>query len=325
MTSTKPAALLRSLGRRLPEGIREPLTRACGRIAGVLQLPPAPERGAAPADGEGPVFAGAVSDNPKNPFGLVSEETLRYLDECFRGYHRNELLQIRLVRQVLARERVKNLMAQGAPKRVLDGGEFVAFNTIEYNIEGAISAADLDRPSMMFDVVKAIERVARQIDKLDALSIGPRSEIEIFGMMAAGFNPDRIKAIDLFSYSPYVEVGDMHCLPYAENSFDVIFLGWVLSYSRDQSVVVRELIRVARDRAVIVLAGDYSDSSRDRPTFKNEVTHMQSCDQLLTLFGDAVRKVYFRHDPELPDIAMVLTVFELGKARSPGKQGWPMS
>ena len=107
----------------------------------------------------------------------------------------------------------------------------------------------------------------------------------------------------------------MHKTPYAGNSFDVIFLGWVLSYSKDQLSVARELIRIARDRCVIVLAGDYSDDKRDHPTFKNETTHMQSCDQLLALFGDRAGKVYFRHDPELPAVAMVMVVFEIEKAR----------
>jgi hypothetical protein len=259
-----------------------------------------------------PAVAAPPAD-PRNPFSFVSPEALQYLDECFRGYHRNELLQIRLVRQVLARERMKHFLAQGALRRLAGDVGRVAANTVDYNVEGAMSAADLDRPSMMFDVVKAIGRVNKNIAALDALSIGPRSEIEIFGMMAAGFHPDRIKAVDLFSYSPYVDLGDMHRLPYADNSFDIVFLGWVLSYSRDQAAVARELMRIGRDHAIVVLAGDYSDDNRDRTAFNDETTHMQNCDQLLALFGERVGRVYFRHDPEPPDIAMVMTVFELQK------------
>jgi hypothetical protein len=66
---------------------------------------------------------------------------------------------------------------------------------------------------------------------------------------------------------------------------------------------------------VIAIAGDYSDDSRERATFQNETTHMQSCNQVLALFGDAVGRVWFRHDPELPDVAMVMTVFEVRKPR----------
>lgn len=308
--------MLRSLIRRLPASLRDPLKRAYVRLG--APLVPQPSSHPAVAASPGAVFAlehmaTAANADPKDPFCYVSDEALRYLDECFRGYHRRELLQIRLVRQVIARERMKQLVSQDAIRRYGGDVAAVATNTIDYNIDGAISAADLDRPSVMFDVVRAIGRVNSNIDKLDVLSIGPRSEIEIFGMMAAGFHPDRIKAVDLFSYSPYVEIGDMHRLPFPDRSFDIIFLGWVLSYSRDQPAVVRELMRVGRDRTIIVLAGDYSDDSRDRPTFENDTTHMQNCDQLLALFGNHVGKVYFRHDPELPEVAMVMTVFEIKK------------
>jgi hypothetical protein len=300
------AIVLRRLLAKLPAPVLNPLKQIVIRLEGLVAK-------AKPSEAATPTVAASPVD-PRNPFSFVSPEALQYLDECFRGYHRNEMLQIRLVRQVLARERMKHLLAQGALRRLAGDVEQVAANTIDYNIEGAMSAADLDRPSMMFDVVKAIGRVNGNIAALDVLSIGPRSEIEIFGMAAAGFHPDRIKAVDLFSYSPYVDLGDMHRLPYPDNSFDVVFLGWVLSYSRDQAAVAQELTRIGRDRAIIVLAGDYSDDNRDRTTFNNETTHMQSCDQLLALFGERVGKVYFRHDPEPPDIAMVMTVFELKKS-----------
>jgi hypothetical protein len=259
------------------------------------------------------VATSAESVDPKNPFSFVSDSALQTLEDGLKGYHRNELLQIRLVRQVLARERVNYFMSHGHLRRLAQVTEDVAFNTVDYNIDGAVSAADLDRPIAMFNIVTAIERVNRNIQDIDVLSIGPRSEIEIFGMMAAGFHPDRIRAVDLFSYSPYVDLGDMHDLPYEDNSFDIVFLGWVLSYSKHQPNVVKEVMRVCRDRAIVVLAGDYSDDKRVGSTFKKEATHMQSCDQLLALFGDQVGHVYFRHDPDPPKVAMVMTVFEVKK------------
>ncbi len=43
-------------------------------------------------------------------------------------------------------------------------------------------------------------------------------------MVSHGLN---IRGLDLFSCSPRIDVGDMHDMRYADNSFDVIFLGWV--------------------------------------------------------------------------------------------------
>lgn len=224
----------------------------------------------------------------------------------------NCLLQVSEVRKIVAKFRARSLIRNGV-KKANAPNESIATNTLEYNLKGAITAADLDRPQMMFGVVNGIERVSRNRVDMDVLSIGPRSEIEIFGLLGSGFQLEKIKAIDLFSYSPYVDVGDMHSLPYRENSFDVIFLGWVLSYSRDHQQVAREIMRVARDRAIIVIAGDYSNDSRDGGIFENTTTHMQSVDQLLNLFEGNVNYVYFRHDPNPPEIAMVMTVFDVRK------------
>lgn len=224
----------------------------------------------------------------------------------------NCLLQVSEIRQIVAKYRADTLIRKGVKKSDASHGA-IAKNTLKYNLQGAVTASALDRPQIMFGVVCGIERVNRHRSTMDVLSVGPRSEIEIFGMLGAGFNMDRIKAVDLFSYSPYVDIGDMHHLPYPDGSFDIIFLGWVLSYSRDQQAVAKEIMRVSRDRAIIVLAGDYSDDSRNRVDFENTTSHMQSVKQLLGLFGDSVQNVYFRHDPSPPEIAMVMTVFDITK------------
>ncbi len=224
----------------------------------------------------------------------------------------NCLLQVSEIRQIIAKYRAEALIRQGVKKSDASHGA-IATNTLEYNLQGAMAASALDRPQIMFGVVCGIERVNRHRATMDVLSVGPRSEIEIFGMLGAGFSMDRIKAVDLFSYSTYVDIGDMHCLPYPDASFDIIFLGWVLSYSRDQQAVAKEIMRVARDRAIIVLAGDYSDDSRNRPVFENTTSHMQSVAQLLGLFDGHVQNVYFRHDPSPPEVAMVMTVFDIKK------------
>jgi hypothetical protein len=253
------------------------------------------------------------SSSGRHPYEFVDRGTLLTLRQ-YVGNTPDQFLQVSAARQVIARARAKMLLNRSDVKRVVGLGEHVAHNTLDYNIDGARTAADLDRPAIMTNVVMGIEWIRQNVKNLDVLSIGPRSEIEIFALMGAGFSDDRVRAVDLFSYSPYVDVGDMHDLPYQANSFDIVFLGWVLSYSKDQSVVAREVLRVCRDRALVVLAGDYSDDSRVGETFKKEATHMQSCDQLLALFSGHVGRVYFRHDPEPErNVWMVMSVFEVRK------------
>jgi len=200
----------------------------------------------------------------------------------------------------------------GQKTRVTSASEYVARGTIEHNVEGAQESADLDRPIILVQVATAIERVRKNISALDVLSIGPRSEIELFGIRAAGFAWDRIKAIDLFAYSPLVQTGDVHAIPFPDNKFDIVFLGWVLAYSKDQARAIREVIRVLRPGGIAVVASDYSSDETHSRT-KVDSTHMQSSEQMLALFGDHIGYVYFRHEPRLPSIHMIMVAVEIKK------------
>lgn len=256
--------------------------------------------------GVAPRSSSAIADG-KNPLDFIAPES----HDAIRSHLGNPivLFQMQFARQVAARDRAAHLLAAGITKaRETDA---VAHNALQYNLEAAATAPMIDRPMLMTNVVSSIERIHKRIGDLDVLSVGPRSEIEIFGLIGAGFSQARIRALDLFSYSPLVEAGDMHAMPYPDGAFDVIFLGWVLSYSKDQARVAREVLRVARHRAVIAIAGDYS--AVPSTVFAAETTHMQSCQQVLDLFDGYVGRVYFRHDPELPDSPMVMAVFELEK------------
>jgi hypothetical protein len=302
--------LFRSLVRRLPLPLLDPLRRTRRWLRSRLAAPPGRDASADTLTGPGP-GSPPTGVESKNPLDFVKPETWAEIHSHLANPH--VLFQMQFARQAAARDRAEHFFRAGTVAQAQDQSPLIASNTLNYNLDSAKTAAMFDRPMILTNVVSSIPRIHRNIPNVDVLSIGPRSEIEIFGLMAAGFSPDRIKAVDLFSYSPLVDVGDMHQLPYADNSFDVIFLGWVLSYSRDQQAVARELTRVARDRAIVAIAGDYSDDTRARPAFKNESTHIQDCDQLLELFQNRLRRVYFRHDPEPPTDWMVMTVFELKK------------
>ena len=221
------------------------------------------------------------------------------------------LLQLRVVRQLVANDRASHFFSRNTLRKT-EGGKEVARGTIEHNLDGARRAADYDRPMLMANVACAIEKVRRNIDRMDVLSIGPRSEIELFALRAVGFSWEHIKAMDLLAYSPYVQTGDVHAIPFPDNSFDVLFLGWVLAYSKDQGKAISEVIRVLRPGGIAVVASDYSS---DETHTRNVVdsTHMQTSEQMLALFGDHVRYVYFRHDPQMPDIHMIMVAVEIKK------------
>ncbi len=222
----------------------------------------------------------------------------------------DSLLQMRKVRQQVAAARARHFL-KGDIRMVGTNGK-VARGTVDHNIAGARESADLDRPVVLVQVVSAIEKIRKNISNLDVLSVGPRSEIELFGIRAAGFSWNRIKAIDLFAYSPYVQTGDVHAIPFPDNSFDVVFLGWVLAYSKDQTGAIREVVRVLRPGGIAVVASDYS-SEETHTRARVDSTHMQNSDQMLALFGEHAGYVYFRHDPQMPDIHMIMIAVEVRK------------
>jgi SAM-dependent methyltransferase len=259
----------------------------------------------------------ASPSSDRNPFALVSRNALKAIYLYVR-LNPMALLQISAVRQRLARERLRVLEQQRGFTQAGDSAH-VAFNAVEHNLEGAKSAPDLDRPNILVNVVSSIEQVWKNIKNLDVLSIGPRSEIEIFALIAAGFNEARIRAIDLFSYSPWVETGNMHAMPYGDGAFDVVLLGWVLAYSTDPAAAGREVVRVCRDGAVVAVAADYPGERVGVSKFNNQETRIASAQQLLGYFDGHVDYVYFRHDPELPARQMAMAVFRIRKPPATGR------
>jgi ubiquinone/menaquinone biosynthesis C-methylase UbiE len=101
-------------------------------------------------------------------------------------------------------------------------------------------------------------------------------------------------------------------MPFPDNTFDILFMGWVLAYSKDQAGAVREVIRVLKPGGIAIVASDFSSEethNRDRV----DSTHMQNSDQMLALFGNHVAYVFARHDPEQPHVHMIKVAVEIRK------------
>ena len=89
-----------------------------------------------------------------------------------------------------------------------------------------------------------------EINKKPGLSkilyIGARTECEILMMGYFGFNPRNISAIDLYSYSTLITLGDMHKIPYIKDSFDGCILTNCIAYSEEPQIAIEEAIRVLK-------------------------------------------------------------------------------
>lgn len=130
------------------------------------------------------------------------------------------------------------------------------------------------------------------------LTIGPRTEGEIFALIAYGFRPGNIRGLDLFSYSPFIDVGDMHSMPYEDNRFDITIAACVFVYSVNPRQAAEEMIRVTRSGGLICISQDTVPSA-GRAAVETLGKPLITSDDYLELFGESVGRIFFRH--ELPE------------------------
>jgi SAM-dependent methyltransferase len=81
------------------------------------------------------------------------------------------------------------------------------------------------------------------------LCVGCRNALELDRFRARGF--EEVVGIDVFSQREDIKVMDMHEMTFPDDSFDVVYASHALEHSYDVDRVVDEIVRVARDGAVV--------------------------------------------------------------------------
>lgn len=139
--------------------------------------------------------------------------------------------------------------------QTLQAGDSALTNTVAYNLK-ALSNLSTDfymkRMKWLIYASLALETTAPWSK---FLMIGPRTENEILLLKGLGYND--VTGLDLISYSPWVRLGDMHRMPFEDNSFDVVICGWTLGYSQTPRVVATEMVRVAKPGASIAIGMEH--------------------------------------------------------------------
>ena len=137
--------------------------------------------------------------------------------------------------------------------------------------------------------------------------------------MSYGISRKNISAIDLISYSPWIDLGDMHNLPYKDNSFDIIICGWVIAYSNKKETAAKEMLRVSKNGAVIAIGVTYSPASNkdvieDRGYLIGSPERLNSTNEIKNLFLKDLDRDYFSNDPiDLNKNSKLISVFSINK------------
>lgn len=209
------------------------------------------------------------------------------LEEAFKLLlqHPTLLLQIPYFQGFFAKKRLESVKDEDISvfENPTDGVNEVA---IPHNINGLKDYGALYRPFRLLAPLATIDYIASNVGDLKVLAIGPRTEAEIFGLLALGFKPENITAVDLISYSELIELGDMHDLPYEDEQFDITIAGWVFAYSQDNQRAADEIARVTKPGGFVVVG------------CVSEPLHSQEArDQAMGLYGGLPQETI---DPNLP-------------------------
>jgi SAM-dependent methyltransferase len=127
--------------------------------------------------------------------------------------------------------------------------------------------------------------------------------------------------LDLFTTNPeLVKVGDMHKMPFADNSVGLIFIRQALSKSYDVRIVIKEMLRVLKDGGmfVIEIPGPYGWG-----VGRMRASDVKSAASLLKLFRGHVSRVIYKDEMKQystvynQDVQRLIRVFaQVSKKRS---------
>jgi SAM-dependent methyltransferase len=183
--------------------------------------------------------------------------------------------------------------------RVLEGSPFASENAVAHNLRMMRSTITSDRTLALIRPLSVIETLGPHREQR-VLCIGPRSEGEILRVWAHGFQLNNIRGLDLISYSPWIDLGDMHAMPYPDNSFDMVICGWVIAYSENKRKAASEIVRVLRPGGIAAVGVEYRETTNEELISQcgylpGSADRLRTVDAILAHFEGAVEEVYFRH------------------------------
>jgi SAM-dependent methyltransferase len=229
----------------------------------------------------------------------------------------SQLMHINRIVTTVVRLRHHYLVKVRGRLRTL-GSAKASENALSHNLRNLLLGPAGLRTLKLIRPVSVIEGLGPTASQ-KVLSIGPRSEAEIFRIWAHGYRLCNIRGLDLISYSPWIDLGDMHAMPYAESSFDVVLCGWVLAYSDKKKDAVKEILRVLRPGGVAAIGVEYNRKTvdeliREDGYLAGSRERLTSTRAILDLFEGHVEHVYLDHgivpgiNDDLGNLVVVLSV-----------------
>ena len=122
--------------------------------------------------------------------------------------------------------------------------------------------------NLLFEAIKKKYNKS-EFKNLKILSIGPRAEGEIFNIFSYGFELKNIIGVDLFSYSPFIKLGDMHDLNFNDEEFDIVLMNKCLAYSNNKQKALSEAKRVLSKNGLLIIGYSVNKERTEQDQLKN--------------------------------------------------------
>lgn len=165
---------------------------------------------------------------------------------------------------------------------------------VDYSLENFERYTPLDRIEYPLYLLRSIPNIKKE----SLLVLGPRFETEFLIAMGLGWERHQLHGLDLFSYSNFVDLGNMHSMPYENDLFDAVLCSWTLSYSLEPQKLASEIMRTTRSHGIVVIAVDKVKS--DHVGLKGILqgdSRIQSIDSIRVLFPGS--KLLAGFEPEI--------------------------
>jgi SAM-dependent methyltransferase len=186
-----------------------------------------------------------------------------------------------------------------------------------YSLDMLKKGVTSDRPLRLIRPMSVVDHLGKSAK---ILSVGCRFETELLYLVGYGWEPGNVRGFDMISYSPWIDCGNMHAMPYADDTWDAVILGWVMTYSDDTALAAREVVRVARDKGIVAIGVSYypphllTDDRLAESERRMRTKRLQTVADYLRLFEPHVERVLFQHDAADPDKEGVCSlVFQIRK------------
>lgn len=203
--------------------------------------------------------------------------------------------------------------------------EFAIPNTISHNLKN-LSTFGFTR---MDKIIKPLSVIEKLNENSSFLVIGPRNEEDLLNLSGNGFKLKNITGLDLISYSPLIDTGDMHAMKYADNSFDCVISGWTIAYSNDFKKATSEMIRVCKPNGIIAISMEYSELTKSEQIEKlgydlsTNIKRITDTKELMALFEPNISHIYFNHNAPnkishsvhsiMKNVSSLVCIFDINK------------